>query len=90
VRALVIYRVDIADIANQGVSKKMQGHIYGLSQNGFEVDVIYLSDNGLYLNNELIRSYGTDFISEGFFKTKGFYKEIIASLDSFTRSLYTQ
>lgn len=78
-RALLIYRVDISDVSNQGVSKKMQGHLYGLLQNGYEVDVIYLNDKGLYFNNQLLRLMPKSRLAKNFFKAVTFYRSIIAN-----------
>ncbi|GLR18885.1 glycosyltransferase family protein [Portibacter lacus] len=81
-RALVIYRVDISNLANQGVSKKMQGHVYGLTQNGYEVDVIYISENGLYLNQNCLCIFNKNSVSRGIFKARTFYKVIKARIDA--------
>lgn len=84
-KALIIYRVDIADLSNRGVSKKMQGHLYGFLENGYEVDVVYQSAEGLYLNQTKIAKFPKGVISSKLFKAKGFYSAIVKGIDA---SLY--
>lgn len=81
-KALIIYRVDIANVSNRGVSKKMQGHLYGFLENGFEVDVVYQSGDGLFLNETKISYFPEVGFRNKLFKTREFYNVIVQNIDA--------
>lgn len=81
-KALIIYRVDISDIANRGVSKKMQGQIWGLVNNGYEVDNIYLSNHHLHFNEKQFTQIPISNIRRNWFLFSQFYTKVLGQIDA--------
>jgi len=56
-KALFYCRVNRDDCANAGVIKKCRGQVKGLRQLGWEVDMVWLCNEGALLNEELVYQF---------------------------------
>ncbi|TAK37223.1 MAG: hypothetical protein EPO28_12465, partial [Saprospiraceae bacterium] len=56
-KALFYCRVNRDDCANAGVIKKCRGQVKGLRQLGWEVDMVWLCNEGVLLNEELVYQF---------------------------------
>ena len=54
-RALIIYRVNEAEVSNRGVIKKLDGQAKGFRLNGWEADTIRISGKDILLNKHPIK-----------------------------------
>lgn len=81
-RALVIYRIDISIPANYGVAIKLQGQSFGLVQNGFSVDSIYLNEEGLWKNEVKIKNVRPSKVARSLFKMQSYYQAVSSNVNA--------
>lgn len=77
-RVLIIYRVDEADVSNQGVIKKLNGQAKGFIANGWEADTIRISGREILLNKEPIKKISKSKFGSVLFE---FFQSIAKAVD---------
>ena len=53
-KGLLVYRINKDDVENSGVIKKCIAQFQAFKKNGFDVDILWLGNDGVHLNSSLI------------------------------------